>query len=58
MNDLHCFDTATETWSEEPSNGGAPPIRSFHAMASDGQRYIFIFGGELTLYALGSCASQ
>ena len=47
MNDLQCFDTATETWSEEPNNGHAPPIRSFQAMTSDGLRYIYVFGGEL-----------
>ena len=45
MNDLYQFDTTTSTWTLEEGLGDVPPLRSFHAMASDGQRYLYIFGG-------------
>ncbi|XP_066915449.1 uncharacterized protein [Clytia hemisphaerica] len=45
LNDLHCFDTVTETWTEVAVKGGvAPSARSFHQMVSVGTS-LFIFGG-------------
>jgi len=45
LNDLHCFDTKTNTWSEVKYNGGsAPSKRSFHRMTSIGSM-LYVFGG-------------
>ena len=46
LNDLHRFDTATKAWAEEGVNTEErPEPRSFHAMASDGERHLYVFGG-------------
>ena len=45
LNDLHYFDTQTETWTEVTFKGGnAPSARSFHQMVSVGSS-LFVFGG-------------
>ena len=45
LNDLHYFDTQTETWTEVVFKGGnAPSARSFHKMVSVGSS-LFVFGG-------------
>merc|ERR1712198_58485 len=45
LNDLHYFDTQTETWTEVAFKGGnAPSARSFHQMVSVGSS-LFVFGG-------------
>lgn len=45
MNDLYRFDPAAKEWNLEPNGDIAPPVRSFHAMTSDGERNIYVFGG-------------
>ena len=45
LNDLHCFDTQTETWTQvEVKGGNVPSARSFHKMVSAGSS-LFVFGG-------------
>ncbi|GAB2285178.1 hypothetical protein Dimus_019630 [Dionaea muscipula] len=57
LNELYCFDTTTSQWTllsgggddtvtgPSPSPSPSPPHRSYHSVASDHQRYIYIFGG-------------
>ena len=44
LNDLHCFNTETLTWSEIKCQGQVPSARSYHAMVSRGQQ-LYLFGG-------------
>ena len=45
LNHLYKFDTKTLSWRRQHSEGELPPERSFHAMAADGVRFLYIFGG-------------
>lgn len=46
LNDLHCFDTATLTWSVPPTepSSSPPPPRSFHKMVAI-ENILYVFGG-------------
>jgi len=45
LNDMHCFDTKTETWTKVAAKSNNVPCpRSFHQMVSVGSS-LFVFGG-------------